>query len=163
LASSITKRVQDLGMIVPIAYHVVLQAESDSLLRLRQKHGRSHAPSIWILISNGMPAGAGLLQDRGASQECQRGALPRGGCQPCRTILPAYSAIHFLPAGGAETRAFRIGVVQGIGEEHDAPRVAAVPQPAGMAQLVDGFLDGPLQKEGVIGRSAAELRPQARQ
>jgi hypothetical protein len=57
--------------------------------------------------------------------------------------------------------AFHIGVVQGIGEEHDAPRVAAVPEPVGVAQLVDGFLDGPLQKEGVIRRRAVELRSQA--
>jgi hypothetical protein len=67
-------------------------------------------------------------------------------------LLPGYSTVHLHFAGGAETGAFHIGVVQGIGEEHDAPRVAAVPEPAGMAQLVDGFLGGPFQKEGVIGR-----------
>ena len=78
-------------------------------------------------------------------------------------MLPGYSAIHFLSTGSAETRAFHIGVVQGIGEEHDAPRVAAVPEPGGMAQLVDGFLDGPFWKEGVIGGRALELRPQAPQ
>ncbi len=58
-----------------------------------------------------------------------------------QTMLPGYSAIHLLSAGGAEPRAFHIGVVQGIGEEHDAPGVAAVPEPVGVAQLVDRFLD----------------------
>ena len=62
-------------------------------------------------------------------------------------MSPGCSAVQLVSAGGAETRAFHISVVQGIGEEHDAPGVAAVPEPAGVAQLVDGFLDGPLHPQ----------------
>jgi hypothetical protein len=35
-------------------------------------------------------------------------------CPAMETMLPGYSAIHFLSAGGAEPRAFGIGVVQGV-------------------------------------------------
>ncbi len=59
--------------------------------------------------------------------------------------------LTFCLQGAQKPWAFQISVVQGIGEEHDAPGVAAVPEPAGVAQLVDGFLDSPLQKEGVLG------------
>jgi len=62
-----------------------------------------------------------------------------------------YFAVCLLSAGRAEPRVFQISVVQGIGEIDDAPWVAAVPELVGMAQLVDRFLDGPLQKEGVLG------------
>jgi len=68
--------------------------------------------------------------------------------RPCYPCIPRFA---FSRQDAQNPWVFQISVVQGIGEIDDAPWVTAVPEPVGMAQLVDRFLDGPLQKEGDLG------------
>ena len=58
-----------------------------------------------------------------------------------------HSSFQTAAAFGAEAWTLAVRIGQGVGEEHDAGRVRAVPQAQEVPQFVEGFLEGPFLEE----------------
>src|SRR5579872_2724425 len=98
----------------------------------------------------------------GQPRRCASPALAIG--QPIAR-LPGPNGLLRLGSGPpvtafAEVRELVVRIVNRIGEVHDAARVVTVLQPEGMAELVDAFLERPLEKNVLVGGFAVEFGPQ---
>jgi hypothetical protein len=70
---------------------------------------------------------------------------------------------HKAAAFGTEARTLAVRIGQGIGEEHNAGRVRAMPQAQEVPQFVDGFLEGPFLEELRVAGQAIKFRLEAGQ
>ena len=74
---------------------------------------------------------------------------------------PDQSFFQTSAAFGAEARTLAVCIGQGVGKEHNAGRVGAVPQAQEVPQFMDCFLEGPFPDELRVAGQTIEFRLKA--